>query len=139
MRIGTLAGYGQVNRHGYEAGGNKKTDVLAGESFRNKYDEMVSEKEPIQEEEKEEEDISALLHSHLAYLVDKIKNGDTEQKFQIGSLSLTLKEWDKLIARFDESEEDIREQIREAAQKRWERRFPGLQERENTKEETAGA
>ncbi|MBP3460076.1 MAG: hypothetical protein J6K58_12775 [Lachnospiraceae bacterium] len=51
-------------------------------------------------------------------IFSKILNGDTEQTFQIGGASFTLKEWDKFLDNFDEMEDDIRELKREEWEKR---------------------
>lgn len=41
----------------------------------------------------------------MASMIEKIKNGEIDQEFQIGSISLTLEEWDELIDKFDDLEE----------------------------------
>ncbi len=43
----------------------------------------------------------------------KIIHGETEEKFQIGNDEMTIKEWDRLIARIDHSLDEIKEGIRE--------------------------
>ena len=58
-----------------------------------------------------------MLVEYMAEMIEKIKNGDTEQEFQIGSISLTLKEWDELIDKFDDLEEEMREAIRDEIKK----------------------
>ena len=58
-----------------------------------------------------------MLVAYMAEMIEKIKNGDTEQEFQIGSISLTLKEWDELIDKFDDLEEEMREAIRDEIRK----------------------
>ena len=58
-----------------------------------------------------------MLVEYMAEMIEKIKNGDTEQEFQIGSISLTLKEWDELIDKFDDLEEEMREAIRDEIRK----------------------
>lgn len=52
------------------------------------------------------------LVEYMAEIYEKIKNGNTEEEFQIGAMSLTLKEWDELIDRFDDLEEEIKEAVK---------------------------
>ncbi len=51
-------------------------------------------------------------------IFSKIQNGDTEQSFQIGGSSFTLKEWDKFLDNFDEIEDDIRELVKKEMEER---------------------
>jgi hypothetical protein len=48
----------------------------------------------------------------------KIQNGDTETKFQIGSESLTEKEWNQMLEKFDSQEDAIKEAVAEEIEKR---------------------
>lgn len=80
----------------------------------------VEQKEPETEAEAEEiePDYRKLLREKIEELSEKIRNGDTEPTFRIGSQSFTEKEWDKLLERFDSAEEAIREAMREEHTKR---------------------
>jgi hypothetical protein len=51
-------------------------------------------------------------------LEEKIENGDTEQKFQIGSQSFTIKEWETFLKKFDSAEDAIKELMEEKIEKR---------------------
>lgn len=42
-----------------------------------------------------------------------MKNGETEESFQIGGQSFSMKEWDKLLDSFDKAEEALQEAIEE--------------------------
>ena len=44
-------------------------------------------------------------------IYNKIKNGETEESFQIGGQSFSIKEWDKLLDSFDKAEEALQEAI----------------------------
>ena len=46
-------------------------------------------------------------------LWQKIIHGETEEKFRIGANEMSVKEWDKLIARMDHTIDEIKEGIRE--------------------------
>lgn len=53
-------------------------------------------------------------------IAQKIKNGETEPTFSIGAESFTIKEWDKLLAKVDKNNEQVRkeqEQRKEALEK----------------------
>lgn len=51
-------------------------------------------------------------------IYEKIKNNDTEPSFQIGSQSFTVREWDKLLERFDAVQKETREKMRQEQEKR---------------------
>ncbi len=46
-------------------------------------------------------------------IYNKMKNGETEESFQIGGQSFSIKEWDKLLDSFDKAEEALQEAIEE--------------------------
>lgn len=50
-------------------------------------------------------------------IAQKLKNGETEQSFIIGGNSYTIKEWDKLLARFDKVVDDVKEEQSERREK----------------------
>lgn len=77
-------------------------------------DEALSETET---EESEEDIFRKMLVDYIAEMYQKIINGDTEQEFQIGSISLTLDEWDELIEKFDDLEEEIKEAVKAKIEK----------------------
>lgn len=58
------------------------------------------------------------LRNELYY---KIMNGKTEQTFAIGAQEFSIKEWNKFIERFDESEENVKQMVEEEIEKRMER------------------
>ncbi|MGN0160340.1 MAG: hypothetical protein ACI4AQ_03010 [Lachnospiraceae bacterium] len=60
------------------------------------------------------------ISNKIDELREKILNGETEEKFQIGNASYTLKEWDKILERFDSQEEAVRKMMREEQQERME-------------------
>ncbi len=60
------------------------------------------------------EEMMQKIREKMAEIYDKVKKGKTEQSFQIGGVSLTIKEWNRLLERFDETEEDVRKMIAEA-------------------------
>ena len=72
------------------------------------------------------DDKSSLTDSNMDYqriiserkneIYEKLKNGDTEQSFQIGGNSFTEKEWDKLLSEVDDITEEMREAMREEHQ-----------------------
>lgn len=48
----------------------------------------------------------------IAKLNEKVQNGETEQSFQIGAQSFTIKQWERMMEEFDAAQEEIREQQR---------------------------
>lgn len=44
-------------------------------------------------------------------MAQNIKNGTIQPKFQIGAQEYTIKEWEKLLADFDDAEETLREEV----------------------------
>lgn len=73
------------------------------------------------------------IHSGMVFYT-KVKNGDTEPKFQIGALSLSQKEWNKFLEEYDEIQDIIREMMREEQEKREAERL-----QKEILEETAGS
>ena len=58
-------------------------------------------------------------------ILEKLRNGETEVSYPIGGESYTEKEWDKLLQKFDDIQEDVRRKMEE--------RFRKLEEREEEK------
>lgn len=59
-----------------------------------------------------------MLKQKMEEIVEKIKNGDTEQSFQIGGQTFSVKEWDKLIKGVDEAIDSMKEATAEAGDKK---------------------
>lgn len=64
------------------------------------------------------EELVKAISEHKEELYRKLKNNDTEPRFQIGGQSLTVKEWNKLLKQFDEVQEEIKEAMQEEQAKR---------------------
>ena len=67
----------------------------------------------------ENTDYQKILSERKNEIYEKVKNGDTEESFQIGGSSFTEKEWDKLLAEVDDITEEMREAMREEHEKRF--------------------
>lgn len=67
------------------------------------------------QEEKKPEDMTyrEQILAHMEEMAKKIKDGTVEPTFQTGAQTFTIKEWEKLLADFDDAEEALREQIKE--------------------------
>jgi hypothetical protein len=63
-------------------------------------------------------DYSQFIQDYIDKLYVKIKNGDTETKFQIGNQSFTINEWDEFLEKFDSDEDAIQELVEEEIEKR---------------------
>ena len=66
-------------------------------------------------------DYQKILRERRNEIYEKLKNGDTEESFQIGGSSFTEKEWDKLLSEVDDITEEMREAMREEYRKRLEK------------------
>ena len=69
-------------------------------------------------EETKTDDYWKIISDRKNEIYEKVKNGDTEETFQIGGSSFTEKEWDKLLSEVDDIMDEIREAMREEHQKR---------------------
>lgn len=63
----------------------------------------------------------AFLREKSEEILEKLRNGETEVSYQIGGASYTEKEWDKLLKKFDDIQEDVRQKMEERFQKREEK------------------
>ena len=54
-------------------------------------------------------DYMQMIKEKKQEIFDKVKNGDTEPSFQIGAQSFTIKEWNKFLERFDDTEDAVKE------------------------------
>lgn len=68
--------------------------------------------------EKDVFDYHKFFQDKINEIYTKVLNGDTEPTFQIGSLSLTEKEWNKFLEEFDAVQDAIREMMREEQEKK---------------------
>lgn len=73
--------------------------------------------EVIEEDSKDDkltshEALMRVISEQREEILRKLKNGDTQTKIPIGSMSLTEEEWEKLLDSFDKAQEKIQESIR---------------------------
>ncbi len=57
------------------------------------------------------------MQEKIEEIYQKLINGDTEVSYQIGAESMTEKEWDMLLAKFDAVQEDVKELAEEKQEK----------------------
>lgn len=62
----------------------------------------------------EEKDAGQAIHDKMDEIYKKVLKGENQQSFQIGASSFTLKEWDRFLEKFDDTEEEIGQQLKEA-------------------------
>ena len=67
----------------------------------------------------------AFLREKSEEILEKLRNGETEASYPIGAGSYTEREWDKLMEKFDDIQEDVRRKMEE--------RFRKMEEREEKK------
>lgn len=116
MGIDALTGYGSLQYQNL----NKKTSET-GSSFSEKLNEATAN---VSDREKTEDisllnryELMARVRNHIEMMQEKLENNDVEQKFQIGGMTFTEKEWDKLLSDFDEQEDALRKAIEEEIEK----------------------
>ena len=80
--------------------------------------------------EQEELSLMEQIREKMQEIYDKLQNGDTETKFQIGNQEFTLKEWDNFLEKFDTVQDAIRAALEEKIEKQTEERL----EEENIEE-----
>ena len=59
-----------------------------------------------------------IIDNRMDYLAEKIKNGDTEISYQIGASSFTEREWNKIIEKYDDIQEKLKEMKAQEREKR---------------------
>lgn len=59
----------------------------------------------------------AFLREKSEEILEKLRNGETEVSYQIGAESYTEKEWDKILKKFDDIQEDVRRKMEERFRK----------------------
>lgn len=67
----------------------------------------------------------AFLRAKSEEILEKLRNGESEVSYPIGAESYTEREWDKLLKKFDDIQEDVRQKMEE--------RFRKLEEKEEEK------
>lgn len=70
--------------------------------------------------EPEEEDLSLMeqIKEKMQEIYDKLQNGDTDTKFQIGNQEFTIKEWDHFLEKFDSVQDAIRAALEEKSKRK---------------------
>ena len=71
-------------------------------------------------DEDEEVSLISQINAYRTELYHRLLNNEAEAKFQIGGHEMTIKEWNKLIERFDKSQENVLESMREEVENRME-------------------
>ena len=80
--------------------------------YKTKTDTNISFAAELTRAEKEQ-----VIKDRIEYLTEKIKNGDTEVSYQIGASSFTEREWDEIIEKYDDIQEELKEMMREEREK----------------------
>jgi hypothetical protein len=101
-----------------EEGGELEQNWMESADFRRSSSTASMEDSETEELSDEDESYLEMLQEYIDQIFTKIQNGDTETKFQIGSESLTEKEWDQMLEKFDSQEDAIKEAVEEEIEKR---------------------
>lgn len=75
------------------------------------------------ESEKEDLSLREQIREKMQEIYDKLQNGDTETKFQIGNQEFSIKEWDSFLEKFDSVQDAIWEALEEKIEKQTEERL----------------
>lgn len=81
----------------------------------NIYAERASNKNEVSESntEEKETDYQQIIQEYIEKIFVKLENGETDDTYQIGGSSFTLKEWEEFLNKFDSNEEAIQELMEE--------------------------
>lgn len=116
MGIDALNGFGSLQYQKLN-----KTAAASEESFAEKMNEKTT---PVSSSEQKEDvtlltryELMARVRNHIEMMQEKLENNDVEQKFQVGGMSFTEREWDKLLSNFDEQEDALRKAVEEEIEK----------------------
>ena len=71
----------------------------------------------------------AFLREKSEEILEKLRNGETEVSYPIGAESYTEREWDKLLKKFDDIQEDVRQKMEERFRKQEEKEVRTEKER----------
>lgn len=103
MGIGTVQNGCGVYGNEAAAGVKKRKNVFGTEAETNETDKTA--------------ECMAFLREKSEEILEKLRNGETEVSYQIGAESYTEKEWDKLLKKFDDIQEDVRRKMEERIKK----------------------
>lgn len=117
MHHTSRAGYGNRSAQSGKAGTDKT--FFAGNEEND--DDVINDaaagktEEGEKGEEKKTQDMTyrEQILAHMEEMAKKVREGKVEPAFQTGAQSFTIKEWEKLLADFDDAEEALQEQIKE--------------------------
>lgn len=116
MGIDALTGYSSVQ---YQKLNSKAASSTS--SFSDKMSEKTVSVSPSEQKEDisllNRYELMSMVRKHIEMMEEKLENNDIEQKFQVGSMAFTEKEWDELLTNFDEQEEDLRKAVEEEIEK----------------------
>ncbi len=87
---------------------------------RNKYDNVsavVGSRKKVPESKDKTAECMAFLREKSEEILEKLRNGETEVEYPIGGESYTEREWDKLLEKFDDIQEDVRRRMEERMRK----------------------
>ena len=81
---------------------------------------QMKENEDVDEsrDKKENVDLMQFIRERMDEIFAKVQKDDTEESFQIGGSSFTIKEWEEFLEKFDDAEDAIRELMKEEQAKR---------------------
>ena len=85
---------------------------------------------PVPESKDKTPECMAFLKEKSEEILEKLRNGETEAEYPIGGESYTEREWDKLLEKFDDIQEDVRRKMEERFKKMEEKKHYSEQKEE---------
>lgn len=84
------------------------------------YAEKAVNKNEVSDSDTQEKEIEyqQFIQEYMEKIFIKLENGETEESYQIGGSSFTIKEWEEFLDKFDSIEEAIRELMEEEQEKK---------------------
>lgn len=103
-------------------GGLMTVKTIKTSYINNKYDNSSTSnptaKNTFFADELSKAEMRLVIDDRIEYLAEKIKNGDTEVSYQIGASSFTEREWNIIIEKYDDIQEELKVMMREEQKKR---------------------
>lgn len=95
-----------------QAGGSREEQLMAARGQAKDTQATKAGDKGIEEKTEEPKSYREQILEKMEEMAQNIKNGTIQPKFQIGAQEYTVKEWEKLLADFDDAEETLREEVK---------------------------
>lgn len=93
-------------------------DVREADSSPDTKAEAAEAADAAESESGEALEVVEMIRKHIDELMEKIEDGDTEPRFQLGARSYTIREWEDFLKKFDSVQDAIRQMTRAQIEER---------------------